>query len=781
MNLPRRPADLDETVLDEGRQRLFPSYVGARLVETLIDQGRRRPVSGSQPEEWPDDGLPEFLTARYELIGRLDVRASQGSLQLVRVRSDGTTAVLKRHHAARHMDPDLLAHLAAPGDHVVRHLEAGWGYEVMAYAPGASLREQLATDLRGFSFAELQTVIAQISTGLIALHGRGFVHRDVKPANIVIRASEAVHVTLVDFGIAGPIGAEDWPDEPNLAYQPPEWSNLRRVGAATDWWGLGVTVLELASGEHPFEGLADEDIRGHFGTARAVDVSGVPADPAADGGGRRDRLRNLCQGLLALDPAARWGEEQVRRWLVGENPELPDLMIAHGAGSSEAAADRPYVFAGTAYHRRDDLAAAMSQRWDHAVGVLFENCEIVRLREWLDQFADDDGAEARGVADAAAADTRNPGDVRLLRVLQSLDPTRSPVYRNHPISRRHLMQTARLAMDDEGDNALVLAELWNYRLLPDFDSAAHSEAGGEDLAEIDRRWRCAHADWPALIEQVTDAAARNYLLATVSERGMIAVCLRSALCTQKDLDRTRRELLQGAAALPARQPWFERLVRDPATIWVAVLLLGHATNRASDEANRIASSERAQDTVRTEAAFREWSRRQNRPAALGWAVAGVCPVAAIWIVLITISDFAQRASDTAIGLAWVCASICLGVILVAESLLAAEIGGQFHPRYSIPGATRIALRSVGGWMRRSWLPAAATILGAAAGIGLLTLEFPQLLIAATTVGEFGWLVRRLSAWSAQVTATNAQIAASELRRPSDTDAAPVGATGGVGS
>ena len=773
MSQPEQPAALDETLLDEGRTRQFPPrppYGAAELDETLLDEGRVRPGTGTG--DWPETGLPESLAARYELLRPLvtgDEQIERPDLYLVRVRADGTEAVIKRHRVTREPDSGLVAYLSGRHDHVVRHLEFEAGHSVLAYVRGRTLREHERSNPGGFGRVDLNGVVQQISAALIELHRAGFVHRDVKPANIMLDGQTA---TLIDFGIAGPAASTDWPEQLNLAYQPPEWSNLRQVGEATDWWGLGMTVLELAAGEHPFVGLADEDIRNHFGRSRSADVSGVPDN----------RLRSLCLGLLAPDPAERWGAEEVGQWLVGRDPEPP--RTAPSAGFTPNAAEQPYQFRAASFYLRDELAQAMTIAWDHAVQVLsHRDGGLAGLRGWLEQFTDDDGAEARRVVDAMADDPRQPGHVRLFRVLRALDPTRPPVYRNHVMSRRGLMMIAYRAMANEGDSASVLADLWNHRLLPDFDTAvpADAETGGQALADLDRVWVGTHREWPALVDRVSDPQARTHLRDTVTDRDRVAVCLRVALNQPEDLAATQDLLERNLAELPRPVPWFEDLVRQPAMVWAALLLCRFAMSTARTEAHRIQTREIADEAMRINAGFREWSRRQNRPAALGWAVAGVCLIAVAWVALVTAADAAGRVDDPVIGLAWVAASICLAVSLVAEGVLAAEIGGRFHVRYSIPGAGAIALRPLGRWMRRSWAQAALSILAALAVLALVASHFPQFLVIAMTIAHLAWVTRRWAAWRQQVAAEDAQIAEAQRRRPSVTDAVPVGAVEGANS
>uniref|UniRef100_A0ACD5WAD6 Uncharacterized protein n=1 Tax=Avena sativa TaxID=4498 RepID=A0ACD5WAD6_AVESA len=111
-----------------------------------------------------------------------------------------------------------------------------------------------------FPEAALAEVAAQALSGLAYLHARRIVHRDVKPANLLV--STAGEVKIADFGIAKVLaragdGCIDY--EGTAAYMSPErFDSERRHDAdpfAADVWGLGVTILELLMGRYPL--LAD--------------------------------------------------------------------------------------------------------------------------------------------------------------------------------------------------------------------------------------------------------------------------------------------------------------------------------------------------------------------------------------------------------------------------------------------------------------------------------------------------------------------------------------------
>jgi len=132
----------------------------------------------------------------------------------------------------------------------------------MEYVPGPTLAEfARRPDL---DLDAVLDVAAQVADVLAAAHARGFVHRDVKPSNVVI--GDGGRVKLLDFGLAAPILAEDVEAtrtrgralDPalvgTLAYMAPEQALGGEVDGRADLFSLGVVLYELVSGRSPFAG-----------------------------------------------------------------------------------------------------------------------------------------------------------------------------------------------------------------------------------------------------------------------------------------------------------------------------------------------------------------------------------------------------------------------------------------------------------------------------------------------------------------------------------------------
>ncbi|MFW6175846.1 MAG: serine/threonine-protein kinase, partial [Acidobacteriota bacterium] len=137
---------------------------------------------------------------------------------------------------------------------VVEQSEEGATFIAMEYVRGTDLKGILASEGR-LSLDEVVPVVTQVAEGLDYAHSKGVVHRDVKPANILI--TEERQVKLTDFGIAR-LDASSLTTEGQLLgtpnYMAPEQIQGQPTDHRADVFSLGVVLYEMLTGEKPFKG-----------------------------------------------------------------------------------------------------------------------------------------------------------------------------------------------------------------------------------------------------------------------------------------------------------------------------------------------------------------------------------------------------------------------------------------------------------------------------------------------------------------------------------------------
>jgi hypothetical protein len=267
-------------------------------------------------------GMGTVWLARDELLGRqvaikqvltpVDVSAAEADQQRQRALREGRIAARLSHpHAISVYDVAL---------------ESGQPWLVMEYLPSRSLATVLTEDgvLRVDQAAQIG---AQVADALAATHAAGIVHRDVKPANILIGEGGRLEglVKITDFGISHASGDVTLTQTGQItgtpAFLAPEVAQGQEMTTASDVFSLGATLYTAIEGQPPF-GMEDNAL------AMLHKVAGGQIVPPR----RAGSLTRPLVRMLAADPAERPTMPEVRDELVklaaGRDGDTTTVLLA---------------------------------------------------------------------------------------------------------------------------------------------------------------------------------------------------------------------------------------------------------------------------------------------------------------------------------------------------------------------------------------------------------------------------------------------------------------------
>lgn len=322
--------------------------------------------------------------------------------------------------------------------HEIGQTENARRYIAMAYYEGETLKQKIERN-GAFPVEQAIRYAEQISEALSAAHEAGIVHRDVKPANVMVTGDGAVK--LLDFGLAQAAAetrlTETGRQPGTAAYMSPEQARGEEVDPRTDLWALGALLYEMLTGERPFEGkrrtailhavLHDEppslaerrpevsptlaqvvhrclekNLENRYPSAEALrdDLRAVAAKESLASNGAqpfpttsRDRFpRRWVIGGLALLLLAAIGAVGWALWSVGET---------EGAPPASTVAVLPFEVSGAGAETwRDGMVTALSLNLDGAAGLRAIADRTV-FAAWEERGASDEGTStesALGVA-----------------------------------------------------------------------------------------------------------------------------------------------------------------------------------------------------------------------------------------------------------------------------------------------------------------------------------------------------------------------------------------------
>ncbi len=332
--------------------------------------------------------------------------------------ADGHRAVLTVYSEGHEPDAEVYEVLRTlDREHVPDLLETG-RWDGRAY--------ELSEDLRGGTLAEvgllpddlgtLSRIVSELGRALHALSEHGLRHRDLRPSAILVRTREPLDLVLTSFGSAllSDYDLDTVSPLETTRYTAPE-AALGAVAAASDWWSLGILLLEQVTRGACFAGVNDQAFLIHVLTHGAPIPEGLA--PEVD---------LLLRGLLTRDRRERWGWPEAQRWLAGESPSVS----ASARPAAETRGTRTLQLGGTDYASPTAFAfaAAEAANWDEARTLLARGA----VATWAEE-AGFDGRLQADLRHLAHVDDLSD-DLRLTLAVRALNPAMPLVLRGEIVT-----------------------------------------------------------------------------------------------------------------------------------------------------------------------------------------------------------------------------------------------------------------------------------------------------------------------------------------------------------
>jgi len=378
---------------------------------------------------------PRFSSTRYEL-GELLGKGANGFVHNARDQRLGRDVALKFHSKEAKLSPIELGRFAHEAQvtgqlshpnivpvHDLGVLPDGRPYYAMKRIGGVTLKQVFdrlkAEDpaaMKEWTIPHFISVMLRVAQACAFAHDHGVVHRDVKPANIMIGSYG--EVLLLDWGVARVLGTTEGPLEPvttwrsddeadrtivgtvagTPAYMPPEQATgeIESIGPASDVYAIGVVIYEFIVGRRPFRAssvrelldkVAEEDIvppsrRTERRHEVPPDLESVikrclekdPAQRFPDGMGLAQALQGFLEGSNRRDESERLGQigdeksTEYRRAADAASPKEADLLQRRSSTAPWAPPElRQQLWSEEALWR--DLRRIRDNTYDEAVSL----------------------------------------------------------------------------------------------------------------------------------------------------------------------------------------------------------------------------------------------------------------------------------------------------------------------------------------------------------------------------------------------------------------------------
>lgn len=249
---------------------------------------------------------------------------------------------------------------------IVEYGEAdGNAYEVQKYYGDLTL--DTSTDALAINIG---TVIYDLNKALAELHSANIIHNDIKPGNVII--SEG-HCILTDYGnmTAGAGIITSYTPE----YAAPEVISNRFASTSSDFFSLGVTIYEIATGNNPFKSMSQYDSMNIKNKECWIVKEALCSE-----------ISNLVSNLCMSNSNARWMYSEVSDWYE-KYGSLPEINSATIQSFSETLGS--ITWNGKSYQRQNlsEFVSDLGSDWDKAIDFLFSGEYDKEIRMYSPEIA----------------------------------------------------------------------------------------------------------------------------------------------------------------------------------------------------------------------------------------------------------------------------------------------------------------------------------------------------------------------------------------------------------
>jgi serine/threonine protein kinase len=525
----------DPTRIDTGAgTRLDPPNTDGK---TRLDRPERTVTAGKI-------SMPSALTSAYVMVEPIPTQGAEADLFIVQSIADKQNYVLKLYRRGLKPKSDVIETLrSCCREHVIEIVD--WGesdglwFEMLEYGKHGTLRDLFQKG--PIKDALMLSIVRELVGAIEHIHSRKVIHRDLKPENILVRALKPIDLMLADFGIASLSDATQHftTKSRTIKYGAPV-AAAGAVGNASDYWSLGLIVLEGISGKHPFDGLSDLAIAVQLAT-RGVDVAEI----------KNARWRGLCKGLLARDPKKRWSFEQVSKWIEGEMPPVED-------DDPQRPSQKPYKIAKRECWTAAELALEFGGNWSEGEKHLARNLVLPWIR---DELRDQDAANL--LIDLAENKSLNVED-RLLRIVANLGKGLPPVWRGLSLDQNTLISLCREAAGGDADKAALVETLFDRGVLDVWGGA-----GNEDCTQWSRQWKSSAKYFSSRVRQIVETSG---IVKTLPDQKTYLPSILLLIISPEFRQATRTDVV-GFAEQASRCPWLAETLKEESFTALLVLQL----------------------------------------------------------------------------------------------------------------------------------------------------------------------------------------------------------------